>query len=47
MAVMIRDLAARVDHLRPCHRNPHAFHEEMAELGHELRQVAHQLEARR
>lgn len=47
MAAAIRDLAIRVDHLRPCHRNPHAFHEEKSEVVGELRLVAHQLEARR
>lgn len=39
-AEALRDLARRVERLRPSHRDPFAFFEEKDEIAHALRQLA-------
>lgn len=39
-ADVIRDLAYRIDRLRPDHRNPERFHEEKSEIAYEMTEIA-------
>jgi len=37
---LLHQLVHRVECLRPCHRDPHRFHEEKSEIAHELTMLA-------